>query len=339
MQANRRDFVKSITLAGLGLGLGLSALPTWAQVGKPEKGKRVGIIGLDSSHSLAFTKVLNAPNAGPEFGGYRVVAAYPYGSKELELSIKRIPQYIEEIKKYEVAVVDSIQKLLKQVDVVLLETNDGRLHLEQALPVLKARKMLFIDKPIAASLADAQEIYKAAEQYGTPVFSSSSLRFMANVQEVASGKHGAVTGAETYSPATLEKTHPDLYWYGIHGVETLFAVMGPGCERVVRHYTPETDVVIGTWKDGRIGTFRGLRTGKQDFGGTCFTQKGIIQLGPYTGYNPLLKEIVTFFQTGKAPVAPKETLEILAFMDAADESKKQNGSPVTLAEMFERARS
>ena len=121
---------------------------------------------------------------------------------------------------------------------VLLETNDGRPHLEQALQVLKAGKPMFIDKPVAASLSDAIAIYDAAKNYKVPIFSSSSLRYMESVQDVVKGKIGTVLGADTFSPATLEKSHPDLFWYGIHGVEILFTIMGTGCKQVTRTILP-----------------------------------------------------------------------------------------------------
>ncbi|MNK04848.1 Oxidoreductase family, NAD-binding Rossmann fold [compost metagenome] len=327
---NRRDFIKSAALAGAGIGLNLSPIASIAKDISSGKGKRIGIIGLDTTHSIAFTKALNDPNAGPEYAGYRVVAAYPYGSRDIELCIKRIPVETEEIKKYGVKITGSIAQLLKEVDVVLLETNDGRLHLEQALEVLKAGKPLFIDKPMAASFKDGAAIFKAAEEYKVPVFSSSSLRFMSAIKDVNTGKYGKVTGADTYSPAYLEKTHTDLFWYGIHGVETLFSVMGPGCKQVTQFSAGDTDVVVGTWADNRIGTYRGLRSGKTDFGGTCYCEKEIVQLGPYVGYAPLLIEIIQFFESGKPPVSSRETLEILAFMEAAAESKLRGGKPVAM---------
>ena len=237
-----------------------------------------------------------------------------------------------------VEIVSSIDELLRKVDVVLLETNDGRLHLEQAIPVMKAGKTVFIDKPVAASLADAVAIFKAAEKYKTPVFSSSSLRYSQGAQEIAQGKTvGKVLGADCYSPCKLEKTHPDLFWYGIHGVETLFTVMGTGCRKVVRMTTADTDAVMGTWDDGRIGTFRGIRSGKADYGGTVFGEKSIAQIGPYGGYNPLLVKIIEFFQTGISPVSAKETLEIYAFMEAADESKRKGGIPVSIEQVLKKA--
>lgn len=327
--------MKSATVAGIGLGLNLSA---FSVIGK-DKSKRVGIIGLDTSHSTAFTKTLNDPNAGAEYRGYKVVAAFPKGSNDIESSVKRIPAYTEEMKGMGVEIVGSIKDLLRKVDVVLLETNDGRLHLEQALQVLKAGKPMFIDKPIAASLSDAIAIFDAAKRYKVPVFSSSSLRYMASAQAIVAGKVGKVLGADTFSPAHLEKTHPDLMWYGIHGVESLYTVMGTGCKSVVRVHTENTDTVVGTWKDDRIGTFRGMRSGKLGYGGTVYGEKGIETLGDYGGYNPLLVKIIEFFETGVAPVSSDETIEMFAFMEAADESKRQGGKAVTLESVVQRARS
>ena len=344
MSKKRRDFLETAAIAGFGVGISGSALggifsepaitPSSYPPPFPPAG-RVGMIGLDTSHCEAFTKILNQPNPEPDFAGFRVVAAYPHGSKDIQSSASRIPKITEDIKKYSVQIVGSIDELLKQVDVVLLETNDGRLHYEQALLVLKAGKRLFIDKPVAATLADAVAIFTAAKKYNTPVFSCSSLRFTPAVQDIAKGnKVGKVLGVDTFSPCIIEKTHPDLFWYGIHGVETLFTIMGRGCRQVVRMHQDGTDVVAGTWQDGRIGTFRGTRTGQYDLGGTAFGEKGNNHFSAEGGYEPLLKEIVQFFKTGVAPVTAEETIEICAFMEAADESKRLGGVPVELEKVM-----
>lgn len=334
---NRRNFIKNTVVAGMGIGLSAGSFPLTGKA-LQKQGKRIGIIGLDTSHILHFTKDLNAANASADYKGYKVVAAYPRGSLDIKSSYSRIPGYTETVKKQGVEIVDSIDALLKKVDVVLLETNDGRMHLEQAVPVLKAGKTLFIDKPIAASLADAIAIFKVAEHYKVPVFSSSSLRFMSSAQEVAHGKIGKVLGADAYSPCTLEKTHPDFFWYGIHGVEILYTVMGVGCKELIRVHTDGTDVTVGTWEDGRIGTFRGTRTGKHTYGGTAYGEKGEAVLGPFEGYEPLLKEVIRFFETGIVPVEPEVTMEMCAFMEAADESRLTGGGRVSLSEIWKRGR-
>lgn len=330
MKSNRRSFIKKTSLIGIGSTLGPQLVFPREKPLVPE-GKRVGIIGLDTSHSIAFTKTLNDPAPELDFRDYKVVAAYPHGSREIESSYSRIPRYTEEIQTLGVTVVESIDQLLDKVDVVLLETNDGRLHLEQAMQVFKAGKRVFIDKPIAASFSDAVAIFEASEKYGVPVFSSSSLRYMDGIDEVLNGEIGEVFGAFTFSSASIEKTHPDLFWYGIHGVEPLFTVMGTGCKQVARVYTEGTDIVTGTWRDGRIGTFRGIRDGKGGYGGTVFGENEIRTLGGYAGYSPLLVEIAKFFDTGISPVTREETLEIFAFMQAADESKAKGGLAVSIA--------
>ena len=336
LSSDRRKFIKTTAVTGIGLGLMGNVLPLFGK-DRSVPGRRIGIIGLDTSHSVEYTRVLNAADASSEFGGYRVVAAYPKGSLDIESAVKRIPAYIEEVKKSGVEIVDSIPALLKEVDVILLETNDGRRHLEQALPVLKAGKTLFIDKPVTASLADAIAIFEAAKHYKVPVFSSSATRFMSSAQEVAHGKIGKVLGADSYSPCELEETHPDFFWYGIHGVEILYTVMGIGCKSVVRVHTEDTDVAVGTWNDGRVGTFRGTRTGQHLYGGTAYGEKGNALLGPIEGYKPLLTEIIQFFHTGNPPVKAEDTLEIYAFMEAADESKRRKGASVNLDEIWQHA--
>lgn len=322
---------------GLLLFAGLASLAVPAQ----DKAKvlRAGIIGLDTSHALAFTALLNDPRTNKELGNVRVVAAYPGGSPDLPESYKRLPLYTQQLRDtYHVEIVDSISELLQKVDVVLLESVDGRKHLEQAVPVFQAGKPVFIDKPFAASLLDALRLQALARKYRTPCFSSSALRFCPGIARFRrDAQVGEVIGCDAWGPCLLEPHHPDLFWYGIHGVEILYTVMGPGCVRVSRTFTEGADVVVGVWKDGRLGTFRGLRAGQHDYGAIVFGSKAVRPTGSSTGYYPLVAAISEFFRTGKAPVSLEETVEIIAFMEAAQESRRRHGQPVTLASVRERA--
>ncbi|MGX5816901.1 Gfo/Idh/MocA family protein [Chitinophaga lutea] len=332
----RRDFLKTTALTGMGLAFSGPLTQLFAADTRLA-GKRIGVIGLDTEHGPHFAKILNDPAAGDQFGGLKVTVAYPYGSRSIPSSVNAIPKHTASIKAQGVEVVDSIQQLLDNCDLVLLETNDGREHLQQALQVFKAGKPVFIDKPVAASLTDVVTIYRAAKHYNVPVFSSSTLRYIPSVQEVATGKIGTVKGADIFTPAPMEPTHPDLYWYGIHGVEMLFTMLGPECQSVTRFYTPDTDLVVGTWSGNRIGTLRGNRNGTWDFGGHAFGEKGHMPLGNFTGYAPLMPPIISFFQTGKAPADEKETIGIYAFMQAAQESRAKNGAPVSIASVMKQA--
>jgi predicted dehydrogenase len=312
-----------------------------AQDDSTAKPIRAGIIGLDTSHVVAFTQLLNAATPKPELTGVRVVAAYPGRSQDIPSSRDRVAGFTKDLRdKFGVTIVGSIDELLAQVDVVLLESVDGRPHLEQARPVFKAHKPVFIDKPVAGTLADAIAIFDLALETNTPCFSSSSLRFGPGVAALHNQtKLGDIIGCDVYGPCSLEEHHPDLFWYGIHGVETVFTILGTGCQSVSRVQTENTEMVTGVWNDGRLGTFRGMRKGPYKYGGTVFGTKGNLPVSDYGGYEPLVVEIVKFFKTGKPPVSADETLEIYAFMEAADESKRQGGRPVTVESVMTKAKS
>lgn len=333
---NRRNFIKRTAITGIGLGLAGSAS---AFFNGTEMGKRVGMIGLDTGHSTAFTSSLNDPLAGDKYNGYKLVAAFPNGTDNITEWKNRITEFTKEVQKQSVEIVGSIEELLEKVDVVILTCIDGNKHLEQVLPVFKAHKPVFIDKPLAGSLTDAFAIADAAKQYNVPMFSSSSLRYIEGAEEIANGKLGKVIGVDAYSPAHIEEHHPDLFWYGVHGVEILFTIMGTGCKSVKRTFTEDTDVVVGVWNDNRIGTYRGIRKGQGGYGATVFGEKGISVLDKYNGYDPLLVKITQFFKTGIVPVSTAETLEIFAFMQAAEESKLQGGVSVDIESVVKKAKS
>jgi len=321
------------------MGLSAMMMTTAWVAGEENKPLRAGIIGLDTSHAPAFAELLNGPKAVGDLAGVKVVAAFPGGSPDIPASADRVEGYTKKFVELGVEIVPSIEALLPKVDVVLLESVDGRPHLAQATIVLRAKKPVFIDKPMAGSLADAVAIFNLAQQLGVPCFSSSSLRFSRGILAMRNDERvGAVRGCEARGPCSLEPHHPDLFWYGIHGVETLFTIMGTGCVAVTRVQTDGTDFVVGRWNDGRVASFRGIRDGAAGYGATVFGSKSIAPSGGYDGYEPLVIEIVKFFKTGKPPVSAEETLEIYAFMEAADESKRQSGAPVTIESVMAKAR-
>lgn len=317
---DRKSFLFSLSFVGLGLGLKAKDL----RLIKKAEVTKIGIIGLDSTHAIAFTKAINGDS---KHSGFEVVAAYPFGSNSITLSKERIPKFTTEIQQLGVAITSSIAELLKEVDCVLLETNDGNLHVSQALEVIRAGKPLFIDKPIANSYEDARRIFEEADKHGCPVFSSSSLRYIEGLDTLDKSQ---IIGADVYSPAHKEPSHKDLYWYGIHGVEMLFALLGPDCKSVQTIEENGTSIYVGTWSDGRCGTLRGIRMGKEDFGGTVFLNDTIVRLGAFKGYQPLLDKILLFFKTKVSPVPKEETLAICAFIDGAERSKRKKGKVIYL---------
>ena len=316
---------------------------------------KVGVIGLDNYQAVAFTELFHNPKAEGDLAGIRVVAAFPAGSPDIEESVRELPKWTEGIKKLKVEIVGSADDVLKQVDAVMVMSVDGRAHLEQLKPILKAGKPVYIGRPLAASLKDTVEIFRLAAEYKTPIFSCSQHRFSPGF--IGMRKHeevGDVLGCDVYGGCPREPHHPDLFWHGVHGVETLYTIMGPGCVSVTRASTDMADVVTGVWKDGRIGTYRGIRKGVPKYSATVFGTKGVAPAGiygydapvkgvvpkggHYMGYEATAIEIAKFFKTRTPPVTAEETTELFAFMEAAEESNRQKGVPVKLETVLSKAR-
>jgi hypothetical protein len=290
---------------------------------------RLGIIGTDTSHVIEFTKMLNDSNSPDHVPRARVVAAFKGGSSEMPESYKRVDRFANELRtRWNIEFVSDIASLCPKVDGIMLESVDGRQHLEQVKQAVACGKPLWIDKPLAASLADAREIQRVTREAGVPWFSASSLRFS---QIATSVKVPKLSGAIAWGAGPLGPGDLDLAWYAIHTIELLYAVMGTGCEEVTRIHTDASDVIIGKWRGGRIGEVHALRPDR-DYGALAFQENGFVTSPPKAedNYRPLVVEIVRFFETKKPPVPNQETLETIEFMDAASRSMKANGAPVRL---------
>ena len=296
---------------------------------------RLGILDFDTSHTVEFTRRLNQVGTDKEqfVEGAKVVVGCPGTSV---LSPERIAGFTDQMKKYGVPLVEKPEEMIGKVDGMLIEAVDGGVHYERAKPFLEAGLPCFIDKPFTCSWADGRKILSLAEAKNLPVFSSSSLRYAPEVVEyVADAKHGKVLGCAVHCPAP-ESPKPDrnpgLFHYGIHGVEILYTVMGPGCQRVTSTHEKGVDAVTGHWKDGRVATLRGIRAGAAPYGFVGYAEKGVqaVTVGTKFIYRELLKQIVTMFQTGKPPVDPAVSLEIVAFIEAANRSGANHGAVETV---------
>jgi predicted dehydrogenase len=186
-------------------------------------------------------------------------------------------------------------------------------------------------------LADARRIVELSKETGTPLFSSSQMRFDADIPRLRDKPGvGKVIKVQGSSPLTKLAGHPDLFYYGIHGVEPLYAIMGPGCVSVSRKIEGDSDITTGKWKDGRIGIYYVARKGEKPPAVIVWGDKGKTEYVNHPGvnhYEGLVRAIAEFFHTGRPPVAAAETLEIIEFMSAAQLSKDRGGEEVLLKEM------
>jgi hypothetical protein len=292
---------------------------------------RIGIVGTDTSHVPAMTRVLNDPSAREHVPGARVVAAYK-GGTALPASANRVDKFAQQLQSnWGVEIVPDIPSLCRKVDAILLESVDGRIHLQEVKQIAAAKKRVFIDKPLACTLEDAREIARVMAEAGVPWWSSSSLRYGEIPRTM---KYDDAHAVVTWAHAPLEPLFPlDLTWYGIHPIEELYALMGPGCVEVTRTSGRGEELLVGRWKDGRMGIVHVLLPGPGGAeGAVVFRPGAVVQSRPKMGdgFAHLIAEIVKFFQTGTPPVPNEETLEIFAFMDAAQRSKVAGGQPMRL---------
>ena len=288
---------------------------------------RLGMVDFDTSHVVEFTRRLHHTGVPAEqwVDGAKIVIGCPGDSKIMP---ERIPGYTKEMTALGIPLVADPAEMIGKIDGVLIESQEGGRHWERAKLFLDAGIPCYVDKPFACSVKDARQIIELAEKTRLPVFSSSSLRYAPQlVDYLASDKHGRILGAATHGPASLHERNPGLFHYGIHAVEMLYTLMGPGCERVACVHEKESDVVTGQWRDGRIGCVRGLRAGKADYGCVVFAEKSISNLAVSASfiYRELLRKIVSFFETKKSPVDPHTTLEIVGFIEAAFKSGNNHG--------------
>jgi virulence factor len=293
---------------------------------------RLGVLDFDTSHVVEFTTRLNHKHRDKDqwVDGAEVVLGCPGESKIMP---ERIPGYVKEMEKLGVPLVQKPEDMIGKVDGILIESQEGGAHWPRAKPFLEAGVPCYVDKPFACSTADAKAMVELAAKKNLPIFSASSLRYAPELTEfLADEKHGKTVGALAYGPAPLfeadPKLNPGLYHYGIHAVEILYTLTGPGCERVTCVHEKGVDVATGRWKDGRVATVRGIRAGKSEYGCVAFTEQGVkpLTLGTKYTYRELVKQIVKMFAEKKAPLDPAVTVEIVAFIEAANRSGANHGA-------------
>ena len=320
---------------------GLLAITNLCTAAEPKTPLRIGMIGLDTSHVISFTKIINDPQAMGDLADMQVVAAYPGGSPSFPLSRDRVAGFTAQMREMRVAIVDSIPQLLDRVDVIMLESVDGSQHLQQIKPVFASGKRVFVDKPFAASLIDAVAIHELGTRHAAQYFASSPKRYSRDLTTlVAEHSGGRITGCDVYGTSQSVPNHPDLFWYGVHGSEMLFSILGTGCRSVTARQTAGTEHVRGIWSDGRVGTFRGIREqgGRGGFGATVFGTTRIAHASIGSDKQGLMIQVARFFKTGKPPVPPQTTLEVFAFLEAAEQSKRQGGKSILLESVLKSAR-
>ncbi|MBS0265134.1 MAG: Gfo/Idh/MocA family oxidoreductase [Planctomycetes bacterium] len=342
------------------LAAGLLLVCGWMHATQGAEPVRVGILGFDNYQAVEYAAFFNNPKAEGDLAGLRVTAAYPAISPDYPESAvltarwqqQMLDQYKDNPAAPRVEIVGSVNDLLAKCDAVMIWSLDGRLHLEQARAVIAARKRLFIGRPLTATPPDAVALFKLAAEAKVPLWSCSQHRFspgfsgMRNHPEV-----GKVLGCDVYGGYAVSAPPADEFSRALHSIETLYTIMGPGVQKLSCVSTPAAESITAVWGDGRVGTYRGVKQGAVKYSATVFGEQGVSTAGiyghgvpvkgvvptddKYMGYGGLAIELAKFFKGGEPPVTAAETLEIFAFLQAAEESRANHGAMVKLKNLLD----
>lgn len=299
---------------------------------------RIGLLGLDTSHAPAFTGLLNDPDNAHHVAGAKVVAAWPGGTAGWDKSESRVGGFTQQLRDdYGIAILESPAAVADKSDVLFITAVDGRIHRQLFEQVAAYGKPIFIDKPFATSVADAQFMIQTAKQNNILLMSSSALRFARPLPSIlADNTKGAIQGIDAFGPMELDAVLPGLFWYGCHTVEMIVAAMGVGCESISAVVTDAVDVLTMRWSGGRLATLRGLRGSHSQFGATIHRENGVDVVdiaGDIPYYVGLLEAIVGSIQQNKPCVAHNQMLEVVRIMEYGN-AARQAGGLVTLPPMI-----
>ncbi len=301
------------------------------------KAHRIGLIGLDTSHVEGFTQLLNDPDDPNHVPGGKVVAGFPGGSDDLEVSCSRVEGFTQKLAgDWGVEIMESPEAVAEACDLVIITAVDGRVHRDLFERTAPFGKPTFIDKPFATDVEDAKAILRLADESNVPVMSCSSLRYAENLQaslQENSGEAGNIIGCHAYGPMEIQPPLPPLFWYGTHTVELIVTAMGTGCQRVQVVTNEDNDLLTAEWADGRVASIHGLRNQHCQFGITLHRKESAefidISAVKQPWYAGLLEAIIDSLPEGRSAVQNAEMLEIVRIIEAANESRATN-SPVVL---------
>lgn len=296
--------------------------------------KKIGLIGLDTSHVVAFTELLNDERHAHHVEGGRVTVAWPGGSPDFPKSIERVPGFTATLRdKHGVAIVDSPEAVAEACDLVFIESVDGRVHLEQFKRTLPYRRPTFIDKPFALRADEAREMVRLAGEAGIALMSGSSLRYAEQLQQALARGRDDIRGCNVFGPMQEEPTQPGLFWYGCHAIEMMVAAMGAGCREVRCLCNAEHDLLTAVWKDGRMAGYHGLRQAHGRFGLVLHRRETVESIDCHAGrpyYVGLVTALLNHLPHNRAGVASEELVEVVALIEAANRSRANGGAPVAL---------
>jgi hypothetical protein len=289
---------------------------------------RVGMLGIENSHSVAYTRLWQG-EASPEerVAGARVVACLFQARTDQDADDEK--KFLAQLQEMGVEkVVSKPEDMLGDVDAVAVVSRDGNEHLPLAAPFLKAGLPTFVDKPMATDLKVAREIVALATAGNAPLFSASAVRYAPEVTEYQGARDdfGAVRTGTVWCPASR-----DLAFYGIHAVEVMSALWGPGAKWVSAFHSDEKHLAWVGYEDGGVYACQLVRYGYPGFWFTYLGEKKSGATEIHSTYVPICQAMTRMFHDRRTPLDPAISLESVAILEAF--GKSRDGAVVELASL------
>lgn len=271
--------------------------------------KKIGFIDdyLDNWHADSYPGFI----AKSAFGGnFKVALAWE--KRPNPASGKNADQWCRE---HSIPKATSMEQVIRECDcLVVLSPKDAAPHEELADLPLQSGKPLYIDKPFAPSAAAARRMFAKAAKHGTPMYSSSALRF-------GSELHKALTGTLKNKPIQFVSVRGggNFREYAIHQIEMLVMCLGIGAQRVMHVGRPDNEVLVVDHGDGRRGVVH--VSPQMPFSISIgYLENNVTKtllINEMNDFFPrFIDAMLTFFDTQEPPVAPEQTLEIAAILEA-----------------------
>lgn len=293
---------------------------------------RIGAIGVDTSHLPEFSRRLKEMHDAGTFDG-RVTAMLDVGDHGWP-DADQVSEWISTAADLGVERVGSMDDLLNNVDAVMVLAIDGNRHLELATPSLERGLPTYIDKPLTCDVEQAKQILKLSREKDARCYSASSLRFATELESIPDDLGGMVA-IDAFGPGELNDTMPGLYHYGVHTIEMVDAIWGPGVARVSAVEMADRHLVDLEYRDGRYARLRLDRKAAYDFGATiqgdAKTHQFRVDFGPV--YTRLVAGMAGFFEGKPAPAELRDIVENVAVMAAGNESIKRDGAWIDVPEI------
>ncbi len=211
---------------------------------------KIGILGSDNSHALAFSKICNLcdENGNYEYDDIRVEAIYGFNDD---------PEHTAEVAREGKIpfIAKSYDEMFGRVDAVMVVYRDGKHHLDHILPFLEKGYPVWVDKPIVTTREDASKLCEAVKKYGSLITGGSTMKYnyetLTLKNKIATGQLGNVTGGFMNFPGDLNSEYSGLHFYGPHLCEMCLSVFGYDAKAVSANAVNNGNINVTVFYDDK----------------------------------------------------------------------------------------